>query len=102
MSLGSFSLAISSVNYVNDLAKQGNNRDHGAIGAHRIEECTKYVQHALQQDPAESHTLVKLFIAIYGQAVNDRTDTRDSQAHEHQSTVGSPCWSTKVLEPGNN
>ncbi|KUI68940.1 hypothetical protein VM1G_11560 [Cytospora mali] len=34
--------------------------------------------------------------------MDDRDDTGDSQAHEHEGTVGPPFWGTEVLEPGND
>lgn len=58
--------------------------------AYSINERPQNVEKALEDDPAQPHSLVKLLVAVKGDSMHYRHDTRNPQANEHESAVGSP------------
>lgn len=67
--------------------------------ASRIEDCTKYVQEALQDDPAEAHSILESLVAKFEEAVANWDDAREAEADEHDGAVWSPGGGSEFIDP---
>lgn len=67
--------------------------------ASRIKDCTKYVQEALQNNPAKAHFIFESLVAKFKEAVAYGNDARQAQADKHHSTIGSPGWCSELVDP---
>lgn len=70
--------------------------------ANRVEKCAEYVHEAMQNDPAEAHSIFEGLIAKLEQPMAYWDDTRKAQADKHESAVGPPSGRPKPFNPGDD
>ncbi len=64
-----------------------------------VEKGAQDIEDALQEDPAQAHALFQVLVAVEGQAVDHGHDSGQTQADEHEGSIGAPFWQAEVLEP---
>lgn len=66
-----------------------------------IEKRAEDIQKTFEQDPTQTHPLVKTFVAISPQSVADGKHAGYTEAHEHHGPVWPPSRRSEELDPAD-